>query len=157
VKGAAAALPSFIAAIVLTLAPASAGSITAYVRPQPDAPVQITACGAGVQFLGNQWGAITSTLNLGADFTNVSNKPAIEVVFRMRLSNALGDPMDNVLEQSTGQFAPNAPIKGNHWAQTDSWPGLGEVQCSIARVLFSDGTDWTAPKSTPSDGPSSNP
>lgn len=151
------AIASLLAVMLCALSPATAGSITEYVRPQPEAPVQISSCGVGVQFSGNQWGAITSTLNLGADFTNTSSKGAIEVVFRMQLSNALGDVMDNVLEQATGQFAPNAPIKGNRWAQTDAWPGLGEVQCSVARVLFSDGSDWTAPKSVPSAAPSPGP
>lgn len=151
-----AALTFLIGTIMCSPTSVTAGSITEYVRPQPDAPVQISSCGAGVQFFENRWGAITSTLTVGADFTNIASKPAIEVVFRMQLSNALGDFMDNILEQATGQFAPSVPIKGNTWSQTDAWPGLGEVQCSVARVLFIDGSDWTAPKPAPSPVPSSS-
>jgi hypothetical protein len=150
---AAAALAFIATSVTFAFGPAKA-SITEYVRPQPDSPVEISSCGAGIGFSDNRWGTITSSLTVGADFMNISSKPAIEVVFKMQLSNALGEVMDSILEQATGQFGPNAPIKGNRWSQTDAWPGLGEVQCSVARVLFADGTDWTAPKPSPSPVPS---
>jgi hypothetical protein len=156
IKGVA-SFPCLIAVMMWFQAPANAGSITEYVRPQPDSPVQISLCSAGIEFFENRWGAINSTLNVGTDFTNISGKPAIEVVFRMQMSNALGDVMDSILEQTTGQFGPNVPIKGTHWTPTDAWPGLGEVQCSVARVLFSDGSDWNAPRSVPSPAPSATP
>ena len=144
-----------LVAILRTSAPAYA-SITEYVLPQPDSPIQIASCNTSLQFSSNRWGTNSSELVTGADFQNVSAKVAIEVVFRLRLSNALGALMDNILGQVTGQFSPNSLIKGNKWSQTDAWPGLGEVQCSVARVLFADGTDWNAPKvaSSPSPLPS---
>jgi hypothetical protein len=131
----------------------AAGSITEYVLPQPDSPIQLTNCKAGVQFSTNRWGTNSSLLTVGADFRNVSSKTAIEIVVGARLSNALGRVMDTILNQSTGKFSPGAEIGGNTWSQTDSWPGLGEVRCSVARVLFSDGTDWNAPAEAPSPSP----
>lgn len=127
----------------------AAGSITEYVLPQPDSPIQLSNCKAGVQFLQNRWGTNSSNLVTGADFKNVSGKMAIEIVVGVRLSNALGTVMDTILNQSTGKFSPGAEIDGNTWSQTDSWPGLGEVRCSVARVLFSDGSDWNAPAGLP--------
>jgi hypothetical protein len=133
---------------------AANASITEYVRPQPDAPIQLTLCKGAIQFTSNRWGTNSSSLLTGADFKNVSGKMAIEVVVKFKLSNALGAPMDNILDQATGQFSPDAQINGNSWAQTDAWPGLGEVQCSVARVLFSDGSDWKAPVELPLPSPS---
>jgi hypothetical protein len=122
--------------------PVVANGIAKFTQPQPDAPVLITNCLGGVQFSSNQWGTSSSTLMTGVDFKNISGKTAVAVLFRLQLSNAFGDVMDNRFGSATGQFAPAAQIDGNHWATNDIWAGLGTIRCSVNRVLFSDGSVW---------------
>ncbi len=136
--------------------PANAG-IAPYVQPQPYAPVQITGCFAGVQFVNTRWGTSSSNLNTGVDFKNISSKTVVAVLFRLQLANAFGNVMDNQFAQATGDFAPDAVIKGNHWSDTDTWPGLGIIQCTVNRVLFSDGAVWNEPRTQPSPVPSQSP
>jgi hypothetical protein len=138
------------------LGPARADGVAGYVQPQPSAPVQISSCTAGVQFISNGWGTAFSRLNTGAEFRNISPKVAVAVLIHLQLSNAFGAVMDNRFGQATGQFAPDAVIRGNHWSETDTWPGLSVVRCSVSRVLFSDGSVWAEPKSQESPSPYPN-
>lgn len=142
-----------LAASLCLIAPAKAG-IAGDVHPQPDAPITITRCAADVRFSENRWGTFSSTLNTYVDFRNTSSKSAVAVLFRLQLSNAFGDVLDNIFGQATGQFAPSAVITGNHWSDTDRWAGLGIIECSVARVLFSDDSTWIAPKDQASPTPS---
>lgn len=125
-----------------------------YIELQPGAPIQLTACAAGVQFSRNRWGTTNSALNTVVDFRNASSKTAVAVLIRFQISNALGAVLDNLFEQATGLFSPDSVIKGNHWSDTDTWPGLTIMQCSVNRVQFSDGSVWTEPKSQASPAPS---
>jgi hypothetical protein len=126
-----------------------------YVLPQPDAPVLISGCSAGIDFVSNQWGTTYSRLNTAADFKNTSTKVAVSVLIRMQLANAFGGILDNRYGQATGEFSPAALIAGTHWSETDRWPGLAEVQCSVERVLFSDGTVWSSEHDAASSAPPS--
>jgi len=154
VTGSARAFIGLLALSVLSPAAARAGGIAKVVQPQPDAPVQISTCSAGIAFSSNQWGTTRSQLNTAADFENVSTKTAVSVLIRFQLSNGFGDVMDNTFGQATGKFSANAPIVGNHWASTDEWPGLGEIRCSVSRVLFDDGSVWKDKEATtPSPSP----
>ncbi len=143
------ALLLMIAAVFITLKPSDAG-LAEYALPQPDAPIQVTFCGAGIQFSGNRWGATVSALNTSVDFKNSSTKTAVAVLFRLQMTNVFGNVMDNAFVQASGQFAPDALIRGNHWSGTDTWPGLAIIQCSVNRVQFSDGSVWNEPKGAPS-------
>jgi hypothetical protein len=142
-----------VAAVLSALAPARAG-LAEYVLPQPDAPMQVTACGAGIQFTGNRWGTTVSTLNTSVDFKSNSSKVAVAVLFRLQMTNVFGNVIDDAFVQASGQFGPDAPIKGNHWSGTDTWPGLAIIQCSVNRVQFSDGSVWAESKILPSPTPS---
>jgi hypothetical protein len=150
------ALAACAAGIVVGALPARAGGIAAYGLPQPDAPVEVTGCSAGIQFVSNGWGTSFSRLNTGADFENRSSKSAVAVLIRFQLSSVFGSVLDNRFANATGQFAAATTIKGNHWSDTDSWPGLGAVQCSISRVLFSDGSVWVEPNVRASPAPTSS-
>jgi hypothetical protein len=141
-----------LAGIMISASPANAG-LAEYALPQPDAPVQVIGCTAGIQFTGNRWGTTYSTLNTAVDFKNASPKTAVAVLFRLQMTSAFGNVMDNQFAQASGQFAPDTVIKGNHWSDTDTWPGLSIIQCSVNRVQFSDGSVWTEPKAQPSPTP----
>src|SRR5579871_2985167 len=95
-------------AIVANAAAAGAGGVAVSIRPQPDAPVQLSKCTAAIQFQGNGFGVISSFLNTGADFKNVSDKVAVAVLVRLRLANAFGDELGTLFGQATGQFSKDA-------------------------------------------------
>jgi len=145
------------AGLLCSVAPARAGGIAESIQPQPDAPVQISGCTAGIQFVSNGWGTSFSRLNTGVDFKNTSAKVSVAVLFRLQLSNAFGDVLGNIFGQATGQFATGAVISGNRWSNTDTWPGLAVVQCSVSRVLFFDGSVWPEPQGQASPTPSPSP
>jgi hypothetical protein len=133
---------------------AVAANIATYIAPQSDSPVQITGCYAGVRFVSNGWGTHFSMLDVGVSFRNDSPKTAVAVLTRFELSSVFGDVMGNLFGQSAGQFATGVAIDGNKWSNTDTWPGLGIVRCSVSRVLFADGSVWTATgMPTPTPGP----
>jgi hypothetical protein len=132
----------------------NAATMAEYVKSQPDAPVQLTTCTAGIQFSKNRWGTTTATLGTLVDFRNASTKTAVAVLIRFQMSNTMGVVLDNLFEQATGTFSPDSTIRGNHWSETDTWPGLTIMQCSVNRVQFSDGSAWAEPQSAPSPSPS---
>jgi hypothetical protein len=146
-------------ALTLCLVGPAAAGVAGDVQPQPDAPIQITRCTASVQFVSNGWGTAFSRLNTGVDFRNASTKTIVAALFRLKLSDAFGDALGNLFGQASGQFSPDAVITGNHWSETDTWAGLGIVECSVARVLFSDDSTWIAPSGAapPSPSPSAPP
>jgi hypothetical protein len=146
-----------LATLSLATSAARAGGIAAYALPQPDAPVVVTGCGASVQFVSNGWGTSFSRLTTSADFENHSTKTAVAVLIRLQLSSVFGVVLDNRFANATGQFSPGASIKGNHWSDTDTWAGLGAIQCSVGRVLFSDGSSWIEPRSPSLPSPSPSP
>ena len=150
------ALVPFVAALLLSSGPAAASGIAVYALPQPDSPVALTSCNAGIRFASNAWGTNSSLLDIVVDFRNQSSRNAVAVLFRFQLTNATASYVDNIFEQSSGSFATNTLIKGNHWSNTDMWPGLGIVQCSVSRVQFSDGSAWNEPKVKPSPPPTTN-
>lgn len=132
------------ATFALSRGAARGANIATYVAPQPDSPVEITACYAGLRYYSNGWGTHVNMLETGVSFTNVSPKAAVAVLTRFELSSVFGDVMDNIFGQSAGQFAAGVTIDGNKWSTTDVWPGLGIVRCSVSRVLFADGSVWRA-------------
>lgn len=150
--------PSRVAAFLLTFATlsaaAEASTIATYIAPQPDSPVQITGCYAGLRYVNNGWGTHFNVLDTGVSFRDDSSKAAAAVLVRFELSSVFGDVLDNIFGQSAGQFAAGVVVDGNKWSTTDTWPGLGIVRCSVSRVLFADGSTWQAiGMPTPSPGP----
>jgi hypothetical protein len=146
------------AALIACLPVASyANGIARYVKPQQDAPARVTGCGASVQFFNNAWGTSGSALTTSVDFQNASSKTIVAVMFRLQLEDAFGTVIDNVTIQATGTFSPDTTIRGNHWSASDRWPGLGIVQCSVHRVLFSDGSTWEEALDRPAPPPVSSP
>lgn len=145
---------AFALLVTTTFGTATAVNVATYIAPQPDSPVQVTACYGAVRYLNNGWGTHYTVLDTGADFRDDSSKTVAAVLIRFELSSVFGDVMDNLFGQAAGQFSTATVIQGNKWTTTDAWPGLGIVRCSISRVLFTDGSVWRAiGMPTPSPGP----
>lgn len=132
------------AAVLIGIVPklVEANGIATYVEPQAAAPVQVTGCNAGLQYVNSGYGTEFYRLNMFAQFENRSAKVAVAVLIRFQLESAFGDVLDSRFGQSSGTFSPNVEIDGNKWSDTDIWAGLGAVRCSVSRVLFQDGSTW---------------
>lgn len=130
----------------LCIAVGRANGIATSIQPQGDSPVTIVGCNAGLQHVSNGYGTDFYRLSMSARFKNESTKTAVAVMVHFQLANAFGDVLGDRFGQSTGTFSSNVEIDGERWSDTDIWPGLGEVKCSISRVLFQDGSTW--PQST---------
>jgi hypothetical protein len=64
---------------------------------------------------------------------------------RLQVSAQLGvDDRRDPVKHRTGAFAPAIVIDNTHWLNVNSWPTLGEMICSVSRVVFQDGTVWNA-------------
>lgn len=122
-----------------------AEAIAAFAQPQTGAPVKITTCKADIRSVNNGWGTHVLVLDTGSSFQNTSTKIAVAVLVHFQLASVFGDVVGNRFGESSGTFAPNVVIDGNKWSTTDVWPGLGIVRCSVIRVLFVDGSTWSAP------------
>ena len=107
------------ATFAATCAAVDAAQIADYVAPQPDVPVKILSCRSAVQFSSGAYGTNHANLTTIVDFQNVGSKSVVAVLLRFQMSNALGDVLDNILEQATGQFATDAVIRGTHFDETD--------------------------------------
>lgn len=133
-------------------ASATASGIATFIQPQASAPVQIVGCNAGLQHVSNGWGTDFYRLNMFAQFRNATAKTAVAVLVRFQLADAFGGVLGNRFGESSGHFSPQVEIDGQKWSDTDTWPGLGVVRCSVARVLFDDGSTWAdegAPQPSP--------
>lgn len=157
------ALSTIVAAagfVALSSAAALAG-VAVSVEEQPSAPVHVTKCSASIRSVNNGWGTHYLVLDTGVSFRNDSPKTAVAVLVRFHLTSVFGDAMGDLYGQSSGQFSAGVVIDGNTWTSTDTWPGLGVVDCSISRVVFADGLTWKDPSGagtpatpTPSQSPS---
>jgi hypothetical protein len=134
---------ALVAFLAISTSVAHAGGIATYIETQENAPIQVLGCNAGLQYVNSGYGTEFYRLNMFAQFRNVSSTTAVAVLVHFQLADAFGDVLDNQFGQSSGQFSPGVEIDGQKWSNTDTWPGLGTVRCSVSRVLFDDGSTWT--------------
>jgi hypothetical protein len=137
------------ALFALSTSLAGASGIATYVEPQEASPVRVQGCNAGLEHVNSGWGTDFYRLNMSAQFKNLGSKVAVAVLVHFQLANAFGDVIGNRFGESAGRFSPNVEIDGQKWSETDTWPGLGIVRCSISRVLFDDGSTWTDAQQAP--------
>lgn len=144
---------SLLIAVVLAsvAAPAAAGLTASIVGPS--SPVRIDACSAG-------FGADKVSLGLGLsvsqqdsslvgatyDFTNVGEKPIKTIRFHFREVDAFGEGLQLAAFDSdwTGDVAPGQSFTKNTALGSTLNPNIASVQCSVAKVLFDDGSVWSA-------------
>ncbi|MDE2480682.1 MAG: hypothetical protein KGN02_00655 [bacterium] len=114
------------------------------IETQPSAPVQITACTSATGHSSGVWGTDSDGLHLAVSFRNRSAKVVSAVLVGFQLQNQFGDTLGRVSTQATGHFSPGVLIENQHWDGENDWPGFSTLICSVKRVLYSDGTVWSA-------------
>lgn len=133
---------------IAPVAPAVAGNDLMNMPTKIDdaaSPIHITQCLAS---RNNEIGNGAYKVN----FVNIAPKAAtaIEFVFRMR------DAFDKIVAYQPamrqGTFAPNVQQgrqcyadpagAGGAWDADLLWPGTAEVDCTVGRIRFADGSDW---------------
>jgi len=112
--------------------------------PQQGAPVSILYCSLAKQSVQVARGVSVEGLNTGVVFKNDSVKVITTVTFRFTMIDGFGAVLETRFKQSTGTFSPGVIIDNIHWLDVNSWPTLGEMDCSIDHVSFQDGTFWSA-------------
>lgn len=113
-------------------------------QPQQNAPVSITNCTLAKQSVQIARGVSVEGLNTGIVFRNESLKTVAEITFRFTMIDGSGATLETRLKQSTGTFSPSVTIDNIHWLDVNSWPTLGDMNCSVDHVSFQDGSVWDA-------------
>jgi hypothetical protein len=112
----------------------------------PGAPVAISYCTAWTYPLDD---GPQSHIAVGADFTNVTDKPIASVRFKFALETKFKEPIGNLYTDDDGTFSPQAVIqRSNHsgrpWNFLNVWGNVGAATCSLDAVRFADGSVWKA-------------
>jgi hypothetical protein len=136
------------------------------------APISIDQCGAVLERAAD--GSLDYHLSESLDFTNVSQRTAVEVRFAFKIVDPIGRTEHTLVGERLGSFAPGIPVDQpaalradpNPTGQTiDAVPSGATVLCSVQMVRFDDGSVWhegdgpagSAAVFTPAPGPSSTP
>jgi hypothetical protein len=134
---------TLVAALILVLAtPADASSIAVVITAQAGAPITLTSCTLRKEMMPLARGVSVEGLRTGVVFKNTTLKPIADVAFLFTMRDVSGDVIDSHRLHSKGTYAPNVEIDNINWLSVDSWPTLGDMDCSIDRVVFSDGSAW---------------
>jgi hypothetical protein len=125
-------------------ASARASDAAIQILPQQDPPVSIVNCSLAKQSVQIARGVSVEGLNTGIVFKNNTSKTIGEVTFEFAMLDSSGAMLETRFKESTGAFSPAIVIDNTHWLNVNSWPTLGEMICSVSRVVFQDGTAWNA-------------
>ena len=106
--------------------------------------VSIVNCPLAKQSVQIARGVSVEGLNTGIVFKNNTSKTIGEVIFEFAMLDSSGAMLETRFKESTGAFSPGSVIDNTHWLNVNSWPTLGEMICSVSRVVFQDGTAWNA-------------
>ena len=128
--------------VLATSAACAAASVSVTVTPQADSPVTLMTCTLQKQFVTIARGVSVEGFRTAVTFKNSTQKPIARVDFKFVMREATGAEIDSHTLQSIGMFAPNVEIDNISWSNVDDWPTLGDMDCSIQRVVFQDGSFW---------------
>lgn len=106
--------------------------------------MSIVTCSLAKQSVQIGRGVSVEGLNTGIVFKSASSKAITAVTFRFTMIDASGATLETRFKESTGTFSPAVIIDNIHWLEVNSWPTLSEMNCSVGRVSFQDGTVWNA-------------
>jgi hypothetical protein len=126
------------ALVALAASPAFAANAPAtQILPQPGSPVQIDMC-AFTLLAGD------ARLTTNVDIKNTGGKPVSDVEFFFVTRDAFGDSR---ITRGTvhGTYTPGIEIRNVYTAgllARSSWYSGG--YCTVSRVVYADGTKWTA-------------
>ena len=146
-------------ALLCIATPATASqALTFSTPPQNDSPIQIDECAGGIKDSEH-----TSDYYFGANCTIHVIDPkrtAKTIRFRFRFLDAFGDRAGSFHTDIDGTFAAGQPIKlwptwteritrwpnvaGSYFTVINTYTGARSVIISVSRVLFDDGSTWTA-------------
>lgn len=127
--------------------------LNTFFSQQPLPAVQIDQCYAGLADT-----QLTSDFYLEevVGFTILGTKTATAVEFRFDLYDAFKTHLSDRYATREGKFSPGVPIEIRRAALTGAaipdfqevnlWP-VKSVGCSVAKILYADGTVWTNPDS----------
>ncbi len=133
-----------LALVLATSAAAAAASVSVTITAQADSPVSLLTCNLQKQFVTIARGVSVEGFRTGVTFKNVTQRPIARVVFKFVMRDAAGAEIDSHTLQSVGAFGPAVEIDNISWSNVDNWPTLGDMDCSIERVVFQDGSFWDA-------------
>ena len=151
------------AALLLSLAAATRAeaykALATHVLPQANSPVRIIDCaaqlGRGVSVLdwSSERGLEDFSLNEHVSFENVAARLVQTVDLRFAGFDVFGGALDAISVSASGKFSPGVLIRLGPLAQFNPHgQELDAIECSIARVMFADGSSWSAAPA-PAGGP----
>jgi hypothetical protein len=123
---------------------AEAANVSVRVTAQPDSPVALMTCTLQKQFVTIARGVSVEGFRTGVTFKNATQKPISRIDFKFTMRDATGSEIDSEILDGAGTFAPDVEIDNISWNKVDDWPALSDMDCSIQRVVFQDGTSWDA-------------
>jgi len=123
------------------------------VLPQPEAPVQITLCAAGVQ--DSDVGNVDYYIVTEVTFQDTTAyQTATAVRFRFDLYNSFNEHLTALYGIKEGTFSPGVLIQPKSggimnvtlpdFSFINIWDTATQIICSVDTVAFSDGTIWRA-------------
>jgi hypothetical protein len=101
-------------------------------------------CTLQKQFVTIARGVSVEGFRTGVTFKNSTQKPIVRVAFKFTMRDTSGSKIDSNTLQGAGTFAPAVEIDNISWNNVDDWPTLADMDCSIQRVVFQDGSVWNA-------------
>ena len=133
------------------LIPLAAGASTSLPTTivENGAPISIDQCTAALQTTAV--GSTSGSLSESVDFSNVSQRTAVEVRFAFETDDASGRTERIVTGDKAGSFPPGIAINHSRavaadvevMRQTiDTVPNVTKVFCSVQMVRFDDGSVW---------------
>lgn len=156
---------SFGVLVFLAISPTSAfENLSTRIASQPTSPVRILSCEASL--LDTDVGNIDYYLAAAVSFENTSPKTASAIEFGFREFDVFGSFLGGTAGQMTGTYSTDVEIDPRKnpitnlpwpiWRWINLYDTASAVKCSVEKVLFDDGTIWsaTAPVAT-SPAPSS--
>jgi hypothetical protein len=128
--------------------PLLAGASTAIETTIPEsvAPITIDRCVVTMQKT-----PAGDAFSDDVDFTNVSQRTATEVRFRLEIVDPIGRTAGNLSDDKVGEFAPGIPVSHSTAAPTNSSqpgqtisniPASSKVVCMVQMVRFDDASVW---------------
>lgn len=114
-------------------------------------PVVLNQCYAGLR--DTNVGNVNYYLAAAVSLTNYSEKIATAVQFQFQEVDVFGSPLNTVTGNDEGTFSQNIKIEPRtaaltgqvqpQWEWVNLAPAVHTVACSVTRVLFADGSQWS--------------
>ncbi len=146
-------MKTFLVLLLLLCAPASAAeSLAVTILAQPTSPIQIVDCNA--RLLDTRVGNVDYYLAAAVAFKNTSTKTATAVEFGFSEFDVFGTFLGGTAGQVTGTYSTGAELDPRKnpftnlpwpmWSWVNLYDSVNTVRCSVLKVLFDDGSQWSS-------------